>query len=40
VTLTGFPEAIRQEPDDPRLSDTYGASALDRVAEQVVGNLY
>jgi hypothetical protein len=39
VTLTGVPDAALHEPDDPHLSDAYGASALERVAEQVVGNL-
>jgi hypothetical protein len=40
ITLTGVPDATRQEPGDPRLSDAYGASPLERAAEQVVGNLY
>lgn len=40
VTLTDVPGATTQEPADPRLADAYGASALERVAEQAVGNLY
>lgn len=40
VTLTNVGGALTQEPADPRLADAYGASALERVAEQVVGNLY
>jgi hypothetical protein len=40
VTLTNVPGATTQEPADPRLADAYGASPLERVAEQVVGNLY
>jgi hypothetical protein len=40
VNMTNVAGATRQEPADPKLADTYGASALERVAEQVVGNLY
>lgn len=40
VTMTSVAGATKQQPDDPRLADAYGASALERVAEQVVGNLY
>ena len=40
VTMTGLPDAARQIPADPHLSDPFGASLLERVAEQVVGNLY
>ncbi len=40
VTMTNVATATRREPADPRLADAYGASALERAAEQVVGNLY
>jgi hypothetical protein len=40
VTMTNVPNATTPEPTDPRLADAYGASPLERVAEQVVGNLY
>jgi hypothetical protein len=40
VSMTNLSGATKQEPDDPRLADAYGASALERIAEQVVGNLY
>lgn len=40
VTMTSVSGATTREPADPRLADAYGASALERVAEQVVGNLY
>ncbi len=40
VTMTNVSGANTKEPSDPRLADSYGASALERVAELVVGNLY
>ena len=40
VTLTNIPGATNPEPSDPRLADAYAASPLERLAEQVVGNLY
>jgi hypothetical protein len=40
VTMTNVSGANTTEPSDPRLADSYGASALERVAELVVGNLY
>jgi len=40
VTMIDVPEATRDKPADARLASPYGASALERVAEQVVGNLY
>ena len=40
VTMTNVPGASTQEPSDPRLADSYGASPIERLAEQVVGNLY
>jgi len=40
VTMIDIPDATRQEPSDPRLADTYGASPIERLAEVVVGNLY
>jgi hypothetical protein len=38
--MTNIAGAVSPEPDDPLLADAYAASALERVAEQVVGNLY
>lgn len=40
VTMTNIPDATRPEPSDPKLADAYAASAIERLAEQVVGNLY
>jgi hypothetical protein len=40
VTMTNIAGALTSEPDDPLLADAYGASPLERAAEQVVGNLY
>lgn len=40
VTLTGIAGAMTPEPADPRLADAFAASPLERMAEQVVGNLY
>lgn len=40
VTMTNVPEATREQPADAHPSDSYGASMLERVAEQVAGNLY
>ena len=40
VSMTNIPDATRKEPDDPRLADAYAASQIERLAEQVVGNLY
>jgi hypothetical protein len=40
VTMTGVPNATQQLPSDAHLSGPFGASPLERVAEQVVGNLY
>ncbi len=40
ITMTGIPGAMTPEPSDPRLADAFAASPLERVAEQVVGNLY
>jgi hypothetical protein len=38
--MTNIADATRKEPDDPRLADAYAASQIERLAEQVVGNLY
>jgi hypothetical protein len=40
VTMTDVPNATRQLPSDAHLSGQFGASPLERIAEQVVGNLY
>jgi len=40
VTMTNIPDATQPEPADPHLADAYAASAIERLAEQVVGNLY
>jgi hypothetical protein len=40
VTMINIPDATREEPSDPRLADSYGASPIERLAEVVVGNLY
>ena len=40
VTMTNIPGATTPEPSDPRLADAYAASPIERLAEQVVGNLY
>ena len=40
LTMTNIPGATKQEPSDPRVADSFGASPLERLAEQVVGNLY
>lgn len=40
VTMTNIRGATTPEPSDPRLADSYGASPIERLAEQVVGNLY
>jgi hypothetical protein len=40
IVLTNVPDATRSEPTDPHLADEFGASPLEQVAEQVVGNLY
>jgi hypothetical protein len=40
VTLTNVAGARTPEPSDPHLADAYAASPVERVAEQVVGNLY
>ncbi len=40
VIKTGIPGAMTPEPADPRLADAFAASPLERMAEQVVGNLY
>lgn len=40
VTMTGVPEATREPAANARPADPYGATALERIAEQVVGNLY
>jgi len=40
VTMTNIPGATKPEPSDPRLADAYAASPLERLAEQVAGNLF
>ena len=40
VTMTNILDATKPEPADPLLADAYAASAIERLAEQVVGNLY
>jgi hypothetical protein len=40
VTMINVSAATRVEPADGRLSDPYAASLLEKVAEQVAGNLY
>ena len=40
VSLTNVPEAPAHEPASTRSSDRENASGAERVAEQVVGNLY
>lgn len=40
VTMTNIPDATKLDPSDPKLADAYAASPLERLAEQVVGNLY
>jgi hypothetical protein len=40
VTMINIPGATRQEPSDPRLADSFGASPIESLAETVVGNLY
>lgn len=40
VTMNNIPGATRLEPSDPLLADSYAASPIERLAEQVVGNLY
>ena len=40
VTMTNIPGATTQEPTDPRLANYFSASPIERLAEQVVGNLY
>jgi hypothetical protein len=40
VTVINIPGATKPEPSDARLADAYAASPLERLAEQVVGNLY
>lgn len=40
ITMTGVPDATREEPVSARPADPYSATLLERIAEQVVGNLY
>lgn len=40
VTMTNVPQAVQEAPADARPSDNFSASILERVAEQVAGNLY
>jgi hypothetical protein len=40
VSMINVADATLEEPGDQHLSPEYGASPLERVAEQVVGNLY
>ena len=40
VTMTNVPDAIREPSADARPSDPFEASSLERVAEQVAGNLF
>ena len=40
VTITNVPEATDEPPGITHPADQYGASLLERLAEQVVGNLY
>lgn len=40
VTMTGVPEAAREPQSKALPADSYGASMLERLAEQVAGNLY
>jgi hypothetical protein len=40
VTMTNVPGAIREPSKQTRPSDPFEASLLERVAEQVVGNLF
>jgi hypothetical protein len=40
VSMMNVSGATDEQPADPHLSPEYGASPLERVAEQVVGNLY
>lgn len=40
VTMTNVAGATKPEPADPLLADAYAASQIERLAEQVVGNLY
>jgi hypothetical protein len=40
ITMTGVPDATREEPASARPVDPYSATLLERIAEQVVGNLY
>jgi hypothetical protein len=40
ITMTGVPDAVREEPASARPTDPYGATLIERIAEQVVGNLY
>jgi hypothetical protein len=40
VTMTGVTEATREPPVNAHPADPYSATMLERIAEQVVGNLY
>jgi hypothetical protein len=40
VSLTNVADAILDQSDEVRPADPYGASPLERLAEQVAGNLY
>ena len=40
ITMTDVPYATREEPASSRPVDPYSATLLERIAEQVVGNLY
>lgn len=40
VTMIGVPDATRSPTSGLHTSDDFGASPLERAAEQVVGNLY
>jgi hypothetical protein len=40
ITMTGVADATRQQPPTAHPVDPYGATLLEQVAEQVVGNLY
>jgi hypothetical protein len=40
VTMVNVPGAAEEASADARPVDSYGASLLERIAEQVVGNLY
>lgn len=40
ITMTGVPRDTREPPANVRSADPYGASVLERLAEQVAGSLY